>query len=168
MGFAQDSPVIVLKDPRIRKAAAENLRLILCHEYWWPTLFAGLYRPVATASLLLNYAILGNGENAAGYHCVNFFLHLGNVWLVYALSRRLLKSMWPAFFAAALWAVHPIGTESVTNIVGRADELAAMAVLGGLLLYVRSTEMRGARLVPEVAGGAAAGPRGRQGQPEEE
>jgi tetratricopeptide (TPR) repeat protein len=146
MGFAQDSLVIVLRDPRIRKATAENLGLILRQEYWWPTVFAGLYRPVTTASFLLNYAIFGNGENATGYHWVNFLLHAGNIWLVYRLSVRLLKGAWPAFFAAALWAVHPIGTESVTSIVGRADELAAMAVLAGLLLYVRGTEMRGARL----------------------
>ena len=32
----------------------------------------------------------------------------------------------------------PIGTEAVTSIVGRADLLAAMAVLGGLLLYAWS------------------------------
>ena len=146
MGFALDAPLIIAKDSRIRAATAENLNLILHQDYWWPSFVSGLYRPVTTASFLLNYAILGNGENATGYHWVNFLLHLGNVWLVYALSLRLLKRAWPAFFAAALWAVHPIGTESVTNVVGRADLLAAMAVLGGLLLYVRSPAARGLRL----------------------
>jgi tetratricopeptide (TPR) repeat protein len=146
MGFALDAPLIIFKDSRIRAASAENLSLILHQEYWWPTFMSGLYRPVTTASFLLNYAILGNGEHATGYHWVSFLLHLGNVWLVYALSLRLLKRAWPAFFAAALWAVHPICTESVTNIVGRADLLAAMAVLGGLLLYVRSSALRGLRL----------------------
>jgi tetratricopeptide (TPR) repeat protein len=146
MGFALDAPLIITRDLRIRAATAENLRLILSQDYWWPSFFAGLYRPVTTASFLLNYAILGNGENAAGYHWVNFLLHLGNVWLVYALSLRLLKRARPALFAAALWAVHPISTESVTNVVGRADLLAAMAVLGGLLLYVRTPAARGLRL----------------------
>jgi tetratricopeptide (TPR) repeat protein len=146
MGFALDAPIVISKDTRIRAATAENLRLILHQDYWWPSFMSGLYRPVTTASFLLNYAILGNGENAAGYHWVNFLLHLGNVWLVYALSLRLLKRAWPAFFAAALWAVHPIATESVTNVVGRADLLGAMAVLGGLLLYVRIPAARGLRL----------------------
>jgi hypothetical protein len=41
---------------------------------------------------------------------------------------------------AALWAVHPVLTESVTNTVGRADLLAGMAVLSGLLMYLRSTD----------------------------
>jgi tetratricopeptide (TPR) repeat protein len=140
MGLALDSASIIHNDRRIRLVSVDNLNLILRQEYWY-TGFSGLYRPVTTATFLLNYAILGNGESATGYHWINFLLHLGNVWLVYLLSVRLLKRAWPAFFAAALWAVDPIGTESVTNIVGRADELAAMAVLGGLLLYVGSLDM---------------------------
>jgi protein O-mannosyl-transferase len=46
--------------------------------------------------------------------------------------------------AAAVWAVHPLSTEAVTNIVGRADLLAALSVLGGLLLYIRTTDTMGA------------------------
>jgi tetratricopeptide (TPR) repeat protein len=140
MDLAMDSAQMIHHDQRIRRMSVDNLNLIVRQEYWY-TGFSGLYRPVTTVSLLFNYAVLGNGDNATGYHWVNFLLHLGNVWLVYALSLRLLRQAWPAFFAAALWAVHPIGTESVTNIVGRADELAAMAVLGGLLLYIRSMAM---------------------------
>jgi hypothetical protein len=32
-----------------------------------------------------------------------------------------------------LWAVHSLSTEAVTNIVGRADLLAAFGVLAGFL-----------------------------------
>jgi hypothetical protein len=45
---------------------------------------------------------------------------------------------WPSFAMAALWALHPILTESVTNVAGRADLLAAFGVLAGLLCYLRS------------------------------
>ena len=91
-GFAHDSTELVLKDPRIRAATSENLDLILHNDYWFLNYSSGLYRPVTTASFLLNYAILGDGESAAGYHWVNFLLHLGNVWLVFALARRLFES----------------------------------------------------------------------------
>jgi tetratricopeptide (TPR) repeat protein len=37
---------------------------------------------------------------------------------------------------AAVWALHPVLTESVTNIVGRADLLAAFGVLAGLLCHI--------------------------------
>jgi hypothetical protein len=61
------------------------------------------------------------------------------VLLVFALARRLLRDGAAAWFAAALWAVHPVTTESVTNVAGRADLLAGAAVLGGLLVYARGS-----------------------------
>jgi tetratricopeptide (TPR) repeat protein len=138
LGLAQDSKTIVTADARVQAVTADNVKAILTKNYWWPKTGDGLYRPVTTLSILFNYAVLGNGPNAAGYHVLNFLLHSINVWLVYELALLLLRGTTPAFFAAALWAVHPIGTEGVTSIVGRADLLAAMAVLGGLLLYIRS------------------------------
>jgi tetratricopeptide (TPR) repeat protein len=137
LGLAQDSKAVVAQDPRIREATSANLQLILAKNYWWPKAGDGLYRPVTTLSLLFNYAVLGNGPNPAGYHAVNFLLHAVNVWLLYQLALVLFRRAGPAFFAAALWAAHPIGTEAVSSVVGRADLLAAMAVLGGLLLYVK-------------------------------
>src|ERR1035438_1178325 len=134
-GFVFDSKPILLQDPRIRQATAANIAQIFQHTYWWPSGEAGLYRPLTTLSYLWNYAILGNREDPAGYHWINFLLHAGNILLVYALATRLIRRFWPVVFLAGLWAVHPLLTESVTNLVGRADLLAAMAVLGGLWIY---------------------------------
>ena len=53
MGLALDAPLIISKDPRMRAATAENLSLILHQDYWWPSFISGLYRPVTTASFLL-------------------------------------------------------------------------------------------------------------------
>jgi tetratricopeptide (TPR) repeat protein len=145
LGLAQDSKVIVAQDARIREVTADNIKLILTKNYWWPKTGDGLYRPVTTLSLLFNSAVLGNGTNPAGYHAVNFLLHSINICLVFELALLLFPAIQPAFFAAALWAVHPICTESVTGIVGRADLLAAMAVLGGFLLYARTASFEGRR-----------------------
>ena len=122
-GLVLDNKVLLL-DPRIREATPQNIALIFQHTYWWPTGEAGLYRPFTTLSYLFNYAILGEGEQLFGYHAINLILHLGNVLLAYALALRLVRRFWPAVFIAAVWAVHPASTESVTNIVGRADLLA--------------------------------------------
>jgi tetratricopeptide (TPR) repeat protein len=152
LGLAQDSRVMVAHDTRIREASARNLALILQKHYWWPVPGDRLYRPVTTASLLFNYAVLGNGGNAAGYHWINFLLHAANVLLAYELALLLFRRAGPAFFAAALWAAHPAATESVANIVGRADLLATMAVLGGLLYYIRLTSHAGPRRGLRAAG----------------
>jgi tetratricopeptide (TPR) repeat protein len=154
-GFILDNKSLLLKDPRIRELTFENLRLILQHTYAWPNGETGLYRPFTTLSYLSNYVVLANGQDPLGYHAINLLLHLGNVFLVFALARLLLRGFWPSFFAAALWAVHPVLTESVTNIIGRSDLLSAMAVLSGFLLYLRATAFTGGRRFACLAGLAA-------------
>ena len=139
-GFVLDNRGLILNDPRLRDATASNLQLILDHTYWWPNGESGLYRPFTTLTYLFNYSILGNRDQPQGYHWLNLLLHLANILLVYALSLRLVRKPSTAFFIAALWAVHPVLTESVTNIVGRADLLAAFAILAGLLLYLRAVD----------------------------
>jgi len=151
-GFPMDNKGLLLEDSRIHEVSAQNLKLIFQHTYWWPHGESGLYRPVTTLSYLFNYAILGNGDHAAGYHWVNLALHFGNVLLLYCLALKLIKSAWPAALLAAVWAVHPALTESVTNIVGRADLLAAMAVLSGLLMYLKSAETAGRRRLAWLGG----------------
>ena len=104
----------------------------------------------------MNYAVLGNGPRPAGYHWVNLVLHEVNVALVYALGMLILGETAPALALAAIWGLHPLLTESVTNIVGRADLLAAFGVLAGLLCHVRGASAAGRRRVAWLAGLAAA------------
>jgi tetratricopeptide (TPR) repeat protein len=151
-GFAFDNNGLLLQDSRLREATAQNLGLIFHRTYWWPYGESGLYRPITTLTYLFNYSILGNGDQPAGYHWINFLLHTGNVLLVYALALRLMRKLWPAVFVAALWAVHPVLTESVTNIVGRADLLAGMSLLSGFWMYLKSAETQGPRRWAWLAG----------------
>ena len=141
-GFALDNGVL-LKEGQIHEATRQNIGLILQHTYWWPTGESGLYRPFTILSFLFNYAVLGNGEHPAGYHWINFILHAMNVVLAFKMALRIVRRFWPSVFIAGLWAVHPLLTESVTNIVGRADLLAGISVLGGFLIYLKATESKG-------------------------
>jgi len=154
-GFPLDNAWLIKTDPRVHAATRVNVGLIWNDTYWWPESASNLYRPLTTLSYLFNYAVLGNGTNPTGYHVINFLLHWLNTFLVYLLALRLLRREWPAIFAAALWAAHPLLTESVTNIIGRADLLACLAILGGLLMYLRSTESTGWRRFAWLAGVAA-------------
>ena len=151
-GFTLDNHGI-LRDPRVQQATAHNLGLIADHTYWWPSGESGLYRPLTTLSYLFNYAILGDGDQAAGYHWVNLTLHAINVLLVFALLLRLTGELRLAgLIAAGIWAVHPVLTESVTNIVGRADLLAGAATLGGLLMYLQGAAASGGKRVAWMIG----------------
>ena len=87
-GLPLDSNALILRDSRVHELSIENLKLIAGKEYWYGTTTTRLYRPMTTASYLLNYAVLGDGEDPAGYHIVNAALHLANVALVYLLADR--------------------------------------------------------------------------------
>ena len=138
--FALDNKLIILQDPRLTSLTAEHLRQIFQKGYWWPNITSELYRPLTTLSYLINYSVLGNGTHPAGYHVVNFLLHWANAVLLFAFVRRISGSVRLGTVAAALFAVHPIAVESVTNIVGRADLLATFCVLLGGHFYLRAGE----------------------------
>ena len=79
-----------------------------------------------------------------GYHLVNLLLHTGVVLLLWRLLWRL--GVPGAWFAAAVFAVHPLHVESVVWVIGRKDILATLFYLSSVLAYIRFTEMpRGGR-----------------------
>ena len=73
-----------------------------------------------------------------GYHLVNLLLHTGVVLLLWRLLWRLGVS--GAWFAAAVFAVHPLHVESVAWVIGRKDILATLFYLSSVLAYIRFVE----------------------------
>lgn len=142
--FLLDNTAVILGDNRVHEVNSENLQRILSFPYW-EIYNTGLYRPLTTLSFLLNFAGFGNGPDPYGYHWLNFFLHAGNIALVYGLGLAIFKRLPAALLLSALWGLHPVLTESVTNIVGRADMLAAFGVLAGLLCHRKALEATGVR-----------------------
>ena len=141
-GFAFDNRQLILNDPRVHALTGANLARIIEHTYWWPYGESGLYRPLTTFSYLFNFAVLGHADRPAGYHAVNLLLHIANVLMVWRLTWRITASAWAAVATAAIWAVFPLSTEAVTNIVGRADLIAAAGMLASVLLYLRARSGR--------------------------
>src|SRR5207253_7281389 len=62
---------------------------------------------------------------APGFRLTNLLLHALNGWLVYLLVSGLLGSQLAALASAAVYLIHPVQTEAVVSIVGRAELLAA-------------------------------------------
>ena len=141
--FLLDNDPVILNDPRIRTVTSSHIHRILTEQY--PLGLSGLYRPLTTLSYLFNYAVLGNGANPAGYHWFNLILHVVNIALVYALGLALFEQIPVALLLTAIWGLHPVLTEAVTNIVGRADLLAAFGVLAALLCHRQALRTSGRR-----------------------
>jgi tetratricopeptide (TPR) repeat protein len=148
-GLLFDSVPIILEDPRIQRWESARLVDILLADYWFG-LQSNLYRPLTTLSYALNYSVLGNGGDPVGYLVVNLLLHATNALLVIALALRLTRSRAAALLAGLMFAVHPLTTEAVTNVVGRADLLAATGVLAGLLLHLRIARADRFRIGPSL------------------
>jgi protein O-mannosyl-transferase len=141
-GLLFDSVKVIVQNPFLREVTNHNIGQILAHNYWWPALETNLYRPVTTLTYLLNYAILGSGDSPFGYHLINFLLHWANACLVLLIVNRLAARLDVAVLTAAFFAVHPVNTEAVTNVVGRADLLATLAVLFGGWCYLQALDSK--------------------------
>ena len=130
-GYALDDVYIVAQNPRVHELG--DLRAIWLRPYW-PYLGteAGLYRPLAIFAFAVQWA-LGGGA-AWVFHAGNVLLHAGVTVLVFLLLRRLVGGT-PALVGGLLFAVHPVHTEAVANVVGQAELLAAAAVLGACLVH---------------------------------
>ena len=130
--YAYDDGYMVLANERLR--SLHNIPGLFADSYWGKESTAGGYRPLTLALLTIQW-VVGHGHP--------FVMHLANVlfygtlcWAVFALARRVLPPA-AAWISAALFAVHPVHVESVANIVGQAEVTAALACVGGVLLYIR-------------------------------
>jgi hypothetical protein len=114
-----------------------------------------IYRPIRTLDFALDHAMFG--LHAFGWHLASVLLHVANSVLVWLLLVRVLVP--PRFAAggrlqaassgpetaplvaatagAALFAVHPVGVESVAWVSSRGDLLATLLLLLALEVVVR-------------------------------
>ncbi|XP_044535110.1 protein O-mannosyl-transferase TMTC2 [Gracilinanus agilis] len=99
------------------------------------------YRPLCTLSFRFNHAI--GGLNPWSYHLVNVLLHAAVTGLFTSFSKILLGDGHWTFIAGLMFASHPIHTEAVAGIVGRADVGASFFFLLSLLCYVKHCSTRG-------------------------
>lgn len=101
-----------LKDPR-------NLFRLFVAPYYFQQPEIGLYRPLPMASYLINYSLFG--ASPVSFHVVNILLHALGAFLVFQLILLLTSRGDLAWLTFLLFLTHPIHTEAVTLIVGRAE-----------------------------------------------
>jgi len=138
--FVYDDLNTVVQNPSIRHL--RDIRAVLRFD---------LFRPLVNLSFAVDHALWG--LNPLGFHLTNVMLHALSVVLVLVLLSRLVqdcrvpgRGAWqidagPArlipLIAAALFAVHPMMTESVAYVTGRSDVLSGTFFLLAFLLMRR-------------------------------
>lgn len=136
-GFHFDDEHSLLGNPHLRDLA--NLPAFFVD----PQLFSRnpgseMYRPLVLVSYALNYRF--GGYDRFGFHLVNLILHLLVTLLVYRVLARAGLEARLALAGALLFGVHPLTAEPVNYVNARSESLAALFVLGSLLLYLRSRQ----------------------------
>jgi hypothetical protein len=131
--FQFDDRATILEDPRLAGFTAffgQALHMI---------------RPLLKLTFLIDRRLYDG--NSAGYHLLNLLLHCASGLLVFAILSRALRPSWVPFWTALLFLLHPMATETVTYISGRATGLAAFLCLLSLYLFLRATEPGAPRAV---------------------
>jgi len=114
--------------------------------FWYFTnAYAGAYAPLAFLSHALDIALWG--LKSSGHHLTNLLLHVSNAVLVFLLCVHLMNALYRSsgaemigvpFFAAALFATHPLAIPAVAWIAARGILLCEFFVLLACLFSLRS------------------------------
>ncbi|XP_005570531.2 protein O-mannosyl-transferase TMTC1 isoform X5 [Macaca fascicularis] len=140
--FVHDDVWAIVNNPDVRPGAPLRWS-IFTNDFWGKGMAENTshksYRPLCVLTFKLN--IFLTGMNPFYFHAVNVILHcLVTLVLMYTCDKTVFKNRGLAFVTALLFAVHPIHTEAVAGIVGRADVLACLLFLLAFLSYNRSLD----------------------------
>jgi tetratricopeptide (TPR) repeat protein len=119
-GFVYDDGMQVLSNPYIRDFS--HLREIFTttvNSYKSVGAAANYYRPLMNFGYLLCFQLFG--PSAYAFHLVNVLLHGLVVVLLFLVTKRMFRNSTLSFVAAALFALHPIHTESVDWVAAVTD-----------------------------------------------
>ena len=98
----------------------------------WTTHFADIC-PLTLSALWLEHALWG--LSLAPYHVFNVLLHAADAVLFWRVLRTLRSP--GAWLGAALWALHPVGVESVAWITEQKNTLSGLFFLASILCFLR-------------------------------
>jgi hypothetical protein len=129
----------VKDDIALLTSAHMDLSAALLHS--WPS---GFFRPSAELFFAAQHNLFD--LLPLPYHLVSFACHLGAIFFAYRLFKQLRPFHSISFVAAALFALHPLNTETVSWISGQMSLFSALFSLA--VLYLLSTTRRLAALIP--------------------
>lgn len=123
-----DDNQYVMDNVVVKNLSVENVKFI------FSTFYIGNYHPLTLLVLSLEYNYFG--DDPMGFHIVNLFFHLINIFLVFIIFQRISGKLLVAAIVALLFGIHPMHVESVSWISGLKDVLYSMFFLWSLWCYL--------------------------------
>ncbi len=100
-----------------------------------PTLYS-FYRPLQLITYTIDYSIWK--LDVRGYHLTNILLHVLASLAVFWLVTTLYKDWKLSLFTSLFFVVHPVHTEAISYIAGRADSLVLLFMLVSFVFYIKA------------------------------
>ena len=143
-GFVYDDNNEVLTNPYIRSFShVEDIFSTRILAHLGARGATNYYRPISIFGFLICYKLFG--VLPYGFHLANLLLHALIVCVLFGMTKRLFQDQWLAFATAAIFALHPIHTESVAWVSGVTDLDLAVFYLGTFWFFLASARPEGAR-----------------------
>jgi protein O-mannosyl-transferase len=140
-GFVWDDRAAIMGNPDV--VGDTEWHDVFGHDFWGKNIASPhshkSYRPFCVLTFRWNYDFFG--LEAGGYHICNAILHGLTCVTFYAYTRTLLH-FGPAAIAATIFALHPVHTEAVAGLVGRADIVACFFMLLALMAYAKASKVQ--------------------------
>ena len=97
------------------------------------TIVAVNWHPLTLLSHTLDWSLFG--ANSSSHHLVSLLLHIGAVLFLFLFLNKTTNDLWPAAFAAAFFALHPLRVESVAWAAERKDVLSMFFGMASIYAY---------------------------------
>ena len=95
------------------------------------------YRPIQAITYMADYSLWK--LDVKGYHLTNILLHIFVALSIYFLINMIFKDNLLSLLTGSFFVIHPIHTEVVTYISGRADSLALLFMLLCMISHIKSS-----------------------------
>ncbi len=130
------------------------------HTSWLDGTTTKFYRPLISVFMVSDYVLWNH--SAIGFHLTNLLFHMASTAFIFLIARELavltlreergdaveirkgfktlplsINVLWP-FFAAAIFGLYPLHTETVSWITGRVDAVVTAFITGSLWFYLRA------------------------------
>lgn len=132
-GFALDDVHMIALNERVHSIS--HAWEFFGQTYWPPAHGSSLYRPLTV--LLFSVEWVAGKGSPLPFHVVSIVLYALTCVTLFRFLRQIADAQ-VAWLGAALFAVHPVHTEAVANIVGQAELLVAIFVFAAMERYIRS------------------------------
>ncbi|HEX3576941.1 MAG TPA: tetratricopeptide repeat protein [Thermoanaerobaculia bacterium] len=137
--FHFDDHHVIVNNVYIR--SLRNVPLFFCDAHTFSTRADhATYRPLVTLTYAIDYAIT-RSRNPLPFHVTQIVLLVAIWGMLIAFFRNALdvarpspRNHWLALFAATLWAIHTVNSETMNLISSRSEELSAIATLAAFLV----------------------------------